>query len=196
MDNSKFYAIYLDQEGKSRITRGTAGVVRSDIYGSPWVKVLHEMKGGIPVKREPEVLTDADYMDGRRRCKYIAEELDAYHDGEVRTCPECGEIVQISHDGEKHKCPHCGEVSDVEDYDTLSLYDYLSDILDVTYTVEADRRTVRGVSILVAWGGPNIYIDTMDGDVKLYWGGTQARYPIRSDVRDALDDWAQEMFDC
>lgn len=195
MNNTKFYAIYLDRNGKSQTTSGTEAEVKADLYGAKWVRVLHKMTGGLPVQVDPDTLTDVDYLDGRRRCKHIALELDAYHNGEIRTCPNCGEEVEIDHDGDKHKCPHCGEVEAVDDYEALSLQDYLSDALDITYTVEEDRRTVRGVSVMVAWGGPNIYINTNSGDVELYWGSTAARYPLSSDVRDELDEWAQELFD-
>ena len=48
---------------------------------------------------------------------------------------------------------------------------------------------------MVACGGPNIYIDTMTGCVELYWWGDRASGYISSDVRDALNEWAQEAFD-
>lgn len=48
-----------------------------------------------------------------------------------------------------------------------------------------------GVRILVAFGGPNIYIDTFDGAVRGYWGGTQS-YPLSDNVVDTINDYFED----
>lgn len=48
-----------------------------------------------------------------------------------------------------------------------------------------------GVRILVAFGGPNIYIDTFDGVVRGYWGGTQS-YPLGYNVADTINDYFED----
>lgn len=45
-----------------------------------------------------------------------------------------------------------------------------------------------GVRVLVAFGGPNIYIDTFDGVVKGYWGSTQS-YPLHDNVIDTINEY-------
>ena len=45
---------------------------------------------------------------------------------------------------------------------------------------------------MVACGGPNIYIDTADQKVKLYWRGDYADYMIDQDAANAVDQWAEE----
>ena len=69
------------------------------------------------------------------------------------------------------------------------------DVYDVEYTIgsEKDYRSVR---IMIACGGPNIYINTKSGDVELYWANKSASYPMSKDVIDYIDSVFEEMFAC
>lgn len=130
----------------------------------------------------------------RDHCKRIADEVNAYADGSVYACPECGEVFTMPDDvGDKYKCPHCGEVNDVDDWEQQTIYNYINNVLDWEYRVSRDKE-YRSCEICVGWGGPNIYIDTDDAYVKLYWGNTQTQYPIKYDTRDALDECMEEYF--
>lgn len=146
--------------------------------------------------------------DNRRMCENIAKDLEAYANGELYRCPECGEIFDLYADGEyqsadtaedgieKATCPNCGYVSEgTNDFEPMSLYDYFEDMLDIEYRMGSDRR-LRSVQIMVVCGGPNIYIDTATHQVELYWWGDRASYPIDPDVCGAIDEWAEELYDC
>lgn len=135
--------------------------------------------------------------ENRETCKSISDDLDKYVDGIVHTCPDCASTIEIPDSvGDKFKCPQCGKVHDVDDFEQLSLYDYFDgDVLDIDYLVNYQKE-YKGVRILVAWGGPNIYIDTISGNVELYWWTESAKYRMRSDVIDAIDEWAEEYFNC
>lgn len=129
-------------------------------------------------------------------CRRISDELDAYVDGNYCTCPECGETVHIPDTvGDKFKCPNCGNVDDVDRYDALTLYDYFEDILDIDYIVNY-KKEFSACRICVAWGGPSIYIDTDRGAVCLYWWTDSARYYMRRDTIDAVNDWAEDYYNC
>lgn len=137
-----------------------------------------------------------DRVEGRERCKRIADEVDAYADGLVHRCPECNEEVIFPDDvGDKFRCPHCESVSDVDDWEELSIYDCLDDILDIDFTVNRYKE-LRSCEICVGFGGPNIYIDTADAYVKLYWGSTREKYPIKYSTNDAINDWAEDYYNC
>lgn len=137
-----------------------------------------------------------DREEGRERCERIADELDAYADGYMHKCPNCGEVVEFPEGvGEKFKCTHCEEVAEVDEWEELSIYDYLDDILDIDFTVNRFKE-YQSCNICVGWGGPNIYIDTADAYVKLYWGSTREKYPIKYNTNDVIDDWAREYWDC
>lgn len=130
--------------------------------------------------------------ENRSHCKHIAKEAEAYADGAVHRCPDCGEEIRFPDNvGDKYRCPHCHNVADVDEYEQLSIWDYMSDILDIEYRCGSDRG-YRSCKIMVACGGPNIYIDTASAMVKLYWWTEYAEYPLSYEARDAIDEWAEE----
>ena len=147
--------------------------------------------------------------ENREHCKRIARDVEAYAEGRIYKCPECGEEFElydmygenfhINEEGnEIGKCPGCGYTSEgYNEFEQLSLYDYFSDCLDIEYRVSGKGRDdYRSVRIMVAFGGPNIYIDTASKAVELYWWTDQASYPLTHDVCDEIDDWASEMWAC
>ena len=134
--------------------------------------------------------------ENREHCRLIAEELDAYAEGRVHRCPECDAVIQFPDGvGDKFKCPHCHEVSDAADFECLGIHDYFDDFLDIDYVVNY-RKEYKAVRVLVAFGGPNIYIDTMSGCVELYWWTETAKYRLLSDTINAIDEWAEEYYNC
>lgn len=124
-------------------------------------------------------------------CRRIAESLAEYVAGSVYKCPECGHEFTAPDDCEKYRCPHCKFTDDLSEYENLSLYDYLEDCLDIEYRCDS-RKEYRSAQIMIAWGGPNIYLDTASGYVELYWGSDKADWSMSSDVTSALDEWAEE----
>ena len=134
--------------------------------------------------------------ENRDHCKRIALEVEAYADGRVFRCRECGEDHHLPEDvGDKYRCPTCGTVQELDSMEHLGLYDYMTDILDITYHVSS-RKEYQSCEILVAWGGPNIYINTETAEVNLYWWSDRASYPLSYEARDAIDEWAEEMYLC
>lgn len=155
------------------------------------------------LERESEKAKNDD--ENRRQCEHIARELDAIAAGDVYKCPHCGEIHAMSDyedsehendDGETcYTCPNCGEEIEESELEAVSMYDYLADALDVEYIVNSNKE-FQSVKICVAWGGPGIYIDTDKKAVCLYWWGDSAFYSMSSEAVEAVDEWAQEYFDC
>lgn len=137
-------------------------------------------------------------VENRERCRRIAKELEAYASGDIFRCPECGQHCNVEEEenenGETiYKCS-CGCVSEYEP-EQLSLYDWAEDILDIEYRCGSDKN-YRSVCVMVTCGGPNIYVDTATKQVELYWWGDRASYPISYDAAAALDDWAEEYWNC
>lgn len=151
----------------------------------------HESWGGCYVGRR----TGKKYQqhENNRHCESIAENLSDYVSGLVYRCPECGHEFTAPEDCEIYRCPHCENVADLADYEQLSIYDYLEDCLDIEYRCSS-RREYRSVQIMVAWGGPNIYLDTATGKVELYWWGDRADAYLSQECITALDEWAEEYF--
>lgn len=119
-------------------------------------------------------------------CKSIARELEAYANGQVYICPECGAHV---HEG----CECCGATVEVDTWDAAGLLDYFEDVLDVEYRIGADK-SFRSVRLMVAFGGPNIYIDTEAREVQLRWWTEAGEYCLDSDICDEINDLFEELY--
>ena len=78
--------------------------------------------------------------------------------------------------------------------DQVGGYDYLADALDIQYIVSGAREYL-GARVLVAFGGPNIWINTHSKQVEGYWWGDTV---IRSyhDDKIGLDEALSEIWGC
>lgn len=132
-------------------------------------------------------MTDT-YTENRNHCKHIAEELEAYYNGYMWKCDDCGEVFYAEEEPEI--CPSCEEETNFEN---LSLWDWYAetDFYDMEYHISGDG-TLRGVTLMVACGGPNIYINTKACEVQLYWWTDKASYPIDRAVCEEIDNIAGE----
>lgn len=82
-----------------------------------------------------------------------------------------------------------------DDCDTVSLTEYLDDNYDVTATVNMSNRDAPTVyRIMVACGGPNIYVDTNDYEVQGFWWTDRAVSYIPGEVCRAIDDEFTELY--
>ena len=138
--------------------------------------------------------------DNRKHCENIAKDLEAYASNSVYRCPKCEAIIEwndehYEEENAKYTCPECDATFEEYELEALSLYDYFDDCLDIEYRIGSDKQ-LRSVRIMVAWGGPNIYIDTGSRRVELYWWGDDASYPIDSDVCAEIDQYFEEIFNC
>ena len=139
--------------------------------------------------------------ENREHCKAIAERLEAVANGTFYRCPECGEWIEFENeqyddDAATYTCQECKATFEENELEAISFYDYFQDqILDVEFRIGSDRK-YRSVKIMVAWGGPNIYIDTASQAVELYWWTDRASYLIDSDTVKEIDAWAEEWYQC
>ena len=75
----------------------------------------------------------------------------------------------------------------------ISGLDYLSDVLDVEWILNADK-TLKGARLLVAFGGPNIYISTATSTVEGHWWNDSYSASYTDNM--GLEEAVQELFDC
>jgi hypothetical protein len=73
-------------------------------------------------------------------------------------------------------------------------YDYLSYALDIEYVKDSDGN-YRGAIVLVAFGGPNIWIDTRWREVRGAWWSESCTVPYTRDEL-ALDECLRDLCDC
>lgn len=74
-----------------------------------------------------------------------------------------------------------------------SAFDYLQDALDIEYIVSSDG-TYRGARVLVAFGGPNIWINTRTNTVEGAWWDERAEASFTDNI--GLDDALSELWAC
>ena len=101
---------------------------------------------------------------------------------ECESCTECGADL-----GKSAFCPEC----EVRNPDYLSGFDYIADVLDVNWVLDANRE-FKGARLLVAFGGPNIWIDTAKKTVEGHWWGdsfTASYSRDAMDIEGACADW-------
>lgn len=109
------------------------------------------------------------------------------------------QVLSIIHDIETGVCITQEDIDNAryedgqyQEGDILSAWDYLSDALDIEYTVNSEKE-YRGASILVAFGGPNITINTKKHQVEAYWWGESYIEPYHTDAME-LDRMCEEFF--
>jgi hypothetical protein len=81
-----------------------------------------------------------------------------------------------------------------EDDQPFSAFDYLQDALDIEYVVSS-KKEYLGARVLVAFGGPNIWINTRTKQVEGYWWGDKCILSYDDDAL-GLDDALSELFNC
>ena len=128
-------------------------------------------------------MSDGTKEQMKEQCERIASVLESLCDGMIYDS-ETGEILD--------KAPE--DEDDEERYQ--SLYYYISDNLGIKIKTDLECSTIYSSEICMAWGGPNIYIDTGVGAVEGYWGCDQVSAYISKKVCDAIDNEIEELWSC
>ena len=73
-------------------------------------------------------------------------------------------------------------------------FDYLEDVLDIQYIVSSEKKYL-GARVLVAFGGPNIWINTQTKTVEGYWWDESAFASYYEDEI-GIDEALEELWNC
>lgn len=103
--------------------------------------------------------------ESRQYIESIREELEAIYNGEAKT----------------------------EDGEEMSFWDYLADVLDITYIVNADK-SYKAAILAVTLGGPNVYINTWEHEIQLHWGSDKETIWLPSEICEEIDSVMEEYF--
>lgn len=118
-----------------------------------------------------------------RQCRGIAAELDKLARGAFYR-DESGE----GHDIEDE------EIDDVpDDWEQMSIGDYFEDYYNLRYVVD-ESGEYFAVKVLIACGGPNIWVNTESQSVDLFWWGDEASWPLSSEAVAEIDALFSEMW--
>ena len=69
--------------------------------------------------------------------------------------------------------------------------DWMEGVYDIRYLVDRDKRYM-GAELMVAGGGPTIWVDTWRGQVKGWWGGDKVLVPFADNL--GLEDYCEELY--
>ena len=104
------------------------------------------------------------------------------------------QVLSIVHDIEQgRQCESCPEC-EASNPDFLSGFDYIADVLDINWILDSNRE-LKGARLLVAFGGPNIWIDTAKQTVEGHWWGDSYTASYSHDEM-GVEDACEELFNC
>jgi hypothetical protein len=71
--------------------------------------------------------------------------------------------------------------------------EWMEGVYDVRYLVDREKKYM-GAMLLVAGGGPTIWVNTWTKEVEGYWAGDRCTHYFRDEI--GLDDYNEEMYNC
>ena len=71
--------------------------------------------------------------------------------------------------------------------------DWMEGVYDIRYIVDREKRYFSA-ELLVAGGGPTIWVNLNTMEVEGYWGGDRVTHPFRDSLD--LDGYCEEMYGC
>ena len=84
---------------------------------------------------------------------------------------------------------------ELEDAEPASFYEYFEDVFDIEYYI-GGNMDFRGVRLMVACGGPNIYIDTRNGEIQGRWWGDRTDLWIPPEICEEINFAFEEIYNC
>ena len=72
-------------------------------------------------------------------------------------------------------------------------HDWMENTYDIRYLVDQNKMFL-GAEILVAGGGPTIWVDTFREKVTGWWGSDRFEYYFQDNI--GLNDYCEEMYGC
>lgn len=97
------------------------------------------------------------------------------------------EITQLYHDSNLY-------VHEDEDNDSSEEYYYFDENYNLDY-IWRERYGLMGVRVMIAYGGPNIWVDSLNQEVIGYWGASEIHVPLPSDVCYSITNHYEEYID-
>lgn len=82
-----------------------------------------------------------------------------------------------------------------EDDEEVTLFDYLNNVLDFEITINSQME-FSSCKVYITLGGPNIWIDTAEREIKLAWGGERDSIYLDYEICDEIDSYFEEFYNC
>lgn len=92
------------------------------------------------------------------------------------------------------ECGMAPECESLKGSDQISGFEYLNDCLDIQWIINGDKEFL-GARVLVAFGGPNIWIDTLRSKIDGYWWGDSYSVSYGFDAMQ-IEEALRELWEC
>ena len=88
----------------------------------------------------------------------------------------------------------CKDIAeDISNGDGTCASEFMDSTYDIRYIVDREKR-YYSAELLVAGGGPTIWVSLNEMEVQGYWGGDRVTEPFIDNL--GLDDYCEEMYGC
>ena len=75
----------------------------------------------------------------------------------------------------------------------ITASEWMEGVYDIRYIVDREKRYFSA-ELLVAGGGPTIWVSLNEMEVQGYWGGDRVNVPFSDNL--GLDEYCEEMYGC
>ena len=90
----------------------------------------------------------------------------------------------------RDQCKHIADqITDGEE----EAHKWMEDVYDIEWITFQDK-TYKAARLLVAGGGPNIWVNLQTNTVQGYWWGDYCEHSFQDNI--GLDQYLEEIFDC
>ena len=113
----------------------------------------------------------------------------------VRKSDTCGEQLRWMCKSIANGISEPEEITDEETGEkrTEPAGDWMEGVYDIRYIVDREKRYFSA-ELLVAGGGPTVWVNLNTMEVEGYWGGDRVTHPFRDSLD--LDGYCEEMYGC
>ena len=83
------------------------------------------------------------------------------------------------------------KIDDTSGQGTVS--EWMEGVYNIRYIVDSEKKYL-GAMLMVAGGGPTIWVNTWTKEVEGYWGGDKCTHYFQDNI--GLDDYNEEIYNC
>ncbi len=140
-------------------------------------------------------------------CKHIVDELEKYASGEYFL--HDGELYPLDSDDEfwsGDECYYCleddgyyyyhigGEQIEETEVEPASLWDYIcnAEFYNTDYVLDSNKE-LQAVRLMITCGAPNVYINTWDKRVELFWWSESGEAYLPAEICEWITDVIREL---
>ena len=113
----------------------------------------------------------------------------------IRKSETCGEQLRRMCKSIADSITNPEEITDEDTGEkrTETAHDWMEGVYDMRYYVRQDKSYL-GCELMVAGGGPTIWVNTYSQQVEGYWGGDKVLEPFIDNL--GLDHYNEELYGC